>query len=188
MKKYVSNILKIIIALIFVLNIYISSNLLLNMDTYEYTNITDLSKAYDAIPYKGNNKEIIISKDQIEEYDILDTFIGELTAYGPDCRGCDGRGYTAQGYNIIENSIYYEDETFGTLRIVAADRKFYFGTVVRISGVNFFQEPFLAIVLDRGGAITGNKMDLAFETEKNPDVFEVGISRNVKYEVLRYGF
>lgn len=127
----------------------------------------------------------------------IETFTGSLTGYGPDCYGCGGK--TSTGYDLREN-IYYEDAEYGTIRIVAADKYFPFYSIIRISNVPGM-EPFIAIVLDRGGDVgwyrnsetgeimfnsqKGTLFDLAFTTEKDPNI--LGKTNNVKFEVLRSG-
>lgn len=114
----------------------------------------------------------------------LETFTGSLTGYGPDCSGCGGK--TSTGHDL-NSSIYYEDNEYGTVRIVAADRYFPFYSIVRISNVPNI-DSFLAIVLDRGGNVGFNKgtlFDLAFATEKDPNI--LGKTNNVKFEILRSG-
>lgn len=127
----------------------------------------------------------------------LETFTGSLTGYGPDCYGCGGK--TSTGYDLREN-IYYDDAEYGTIRIVAADKYFPFYSIIRISNVPGM-EPFIAIVLDRGGDVgwyrssetgeimfnsqKGTLFDLAFTTEKDPNI--LGKTNNVKFEVLRSG-
>ncbi|MDD2469646.1 MAG: 3D domain-containing protein [Bacilli bacterium] len=120
----------------------------------------------------------------VPEEKILDTFVGQLTGYGPDCVGCSG--ITASGYNVKTGNIYYYDKLYGKIRIVAADRKIPIGSIVRITASKIYAEPITAIVLDRGGAIKGNKMDLLFENEAATRF--VGRQRNVKYEILRQGW
>ena len=120
-----------------------------------------------------------------------------MTGYGPDCYGCGGR--TSSGYDLREK-IYYDDAEYGTIRIVAADKYFPFYSIIRISNVPGM-EPFIAIVLDRGGDVgwyrnsvsgeimfdsqKGTLFDLAFTTEKDPNI--LGKTNNVKFEVLRSG-
>lgn len=114
----------------------------------------------------------------------IETFTGNLTGYGPNCVGCSGK--TSTGYDLTQN-IYYEDTEFGSVRIVAADKYFPFYSIIRISGVPGM-DSFLAIVLDRGGNVgfdKGTLFDLAFSTEKDPNI--LGLTRNVKFEVLRSG-
>ena len=53
-------------------------------------------------------------------------FVGKMTGYGADCIGCSGVGAlscrAADGsrHTLIENGEYYNDATYGTVRIVAA--------------------------------------------------------------------
>lgn len=124
--------------------------------------------------------------NHIEKTDALEIFYGQLTAYGADCYGCSG--ITASGYDIRNGNIYYNDKQYGKIRVVASDRNYKFGTIVRISNLKFYDEPFLAIVLDRGFLIKGDIMDLAFDTVKNPDVMNLGREKNAKFEILRYGW
>ncbi|WP_077603635.1 3D domain-containing protein [Oceanobacillus sojae] len=81
----------------------------------------------------------------------------EMTAYVAFCdTGCTG--VTATGYDV--SSTIYSPEG---LRIVAADPGVLpFGTIIEItSGGNTFQ----AVVLDSGGDINGNRLDLLVESE-----------------------
>ena len=131
---------------------------------------------------------------------VIETFTGTVTAYGPDCVGWIG--ITASGYKVAEKvdgvfktiTITYDDSEFGTLRILAAaNSKFPIGTVVRISGSNI-DGYITGIVLDTGSAMRnewkkGNVlMDLLFESEYNEECPMFGRKRNVTFEVLRYGF
>ena len=108
-----------------------------------------------------------------------------ISHYGPDCQGC-GNGETAAGYNVSGGRITYEDPTYGTLRIVAADRKYPLGTVIRLSQGDFNIN---AIVLDRGGGIGDGKkyqIDLLIESEAACVNYNVYYGANL--EVLRYGY
>lgn len=76
-----------------------------------------------------------------------------VTAYTNDpsnngSRLYNGRALTASGYDVT-NTI-----TYNGMRIVAASAQYPIGTRMHISGIGE------AIVLDRGGAIQGNKLDL----------------------------
>ena len=109
-----------------------------------------------------------------------------ITAYGPDCVGCGGM--VAHGEYVGGGNIYYQDKTFGSVRIVAGDRSLGFGTIVRISGLSAFGGSILAIMLDTGGAIGFNKniyFDLLYESESAASNFG---SPNATFEILRYGF
>lgn len=153
--------------------------------------------AYIIINFVKKNNDLLNEKQNvfengyntanlIEETDALEIFYGQLTAYGADCYGCSG--ITASGYDIRNGNIYYIDKEYSKVRVVAADRNYKFGTIVRISNLKFYDEPVLAIVLDRGFLIKGNIMDLAFDTVENPDVMNLGREKNVKFEILRHGW
>ncbi len=113
-------------------------------------------------------------------------FMGTLTAYGPDCPGCSGNSACPPRQNFKNGNIYFEDQTYGTVRVVAADRSIPCGSIVRISGINIYIEPILAIVMDRGGSVTGNHMDLLFTSQSNLEGFAT--SNNIKFEIIRYGW
>ncbi len=112
-------------------------------------------------------------------------FNGKLTAYGPDCPGCSGNSACPPRQNFKNGNIYFEDQVYGTVRVVAADRSIPCGSIVRISGISIYSEPVLAIVMDRGGAVTGNHMDLLFTSQSNLEGFTTS---NVKFEIIRYGW
>lgn len=106
---------------------------------------------------------------------------GKMSGYGPDCIGCSG--YLANGTYVGGGNIYYDDSEYGRVRIVAGDKKFKFGTIVRIN------DSMLAIVLDRGGSIGVEKkfmFDLLYESEAEAN--RNGVSSNTKFEILRNGF
>ena len=74
--------------------------------------------------------------------------------------GCSGT--TAAGYNV-SNTIYYNDEEYGQVRIVAMSSNYPLYSIIRIN--NYPSGPIIAIVLDRGGAIQGTKIDLLCVSE-----------------------
>ncbi len=119
----------------------------------------------------------------------LATYTGRITAYGPDCYGCTS-GKTASGQYVKDGNIYYNDATFGNIRIVAADSSIPFGTIVKISGLNISNDPILAIVLDRGGAIGFAEgkhayFDLLYKTEADASTFGRPMAT---FEILRNGY
>ncbi len=80
----------------------------------------------------------------------------EVTAYSPDARSCGiwADGYTASGKSVETNGGF----------LVAADTKLLpFGTLVAIPGYNDGKP---VPVLDRGGAIKGQKLDLLYPTHE----------------------
>ena len=114
------------------------------------------------------------------------SFVGQMTAYKATCVGCTGYVSCPPRQDVRNNNIYFEDNTYGTLRIMAADPALPCGTVVKISNLTFSSEPVMGIVLDRGGVIKGNIMD--FLIGENDDANVVGRQFNVQYEVVRWGW
>lgn len=112
-------------------------------------------------------------------------FNGKLTAYGPDCPGCSGNSACPPRQNFKNGNIYFDDQIYGKVRVVAADRSIPCGSIVRISGIGIYNEPILAIVMDRGGAVNGSHMDLLFTSQTNLEGFTTS---NVKFEIIRYGW
>ena len=118
--------------------------------------------------------------------DVKNTLVGTMSGYGPDCRGCSGG--LAAGWNARNGNIYYNDATYGKIRIVAGDRSLPFGTIIRVVNSNV-GVPFYAIVLDRGGDIgVGRRymFDLLFASEA--DASRWGLSKNTTVEIVRYGY
>jgi 3D (Asp-Asp-Asp) domain-containing protein len=76
-----------------------------------------------------------------------------VTAYCPctECCGPDAHGVTASGRPVTANGG----------KFVAADRSIPFGTMLVIPGYNGGRP---VEVLDRGGAIKGNRLDVYFPT------------------------
>jgi 3D (Asp-Asp-Asp) domain-containing protein len=112
------------------------------------------------------------------------SFVGIMTGYGPDCVGCGGRVSCQPRPNVQNGNIYFEDATYGKVRIVAADSNIPCGTMMKISNTIQSAEPMIAIVLDRGGAIKGKKIDLLFESESTAGPTE----RNVVFDIVRWGW
>lgn len=131
----------------------------------------------------------VVKYDPIDtsNYPVLNSYTNlVMTGYGYDCRGCT-TGKTASGYSI-RDTIYYDDPTFGTLRIVAMDKSIPMYSIVRISNINGM-EPILAIVLDRGGGISFSKsiqIDLVVESEAIAKT-TIGKKYNVTCDILRSG-
>ena len=93
-----------------------------------------------------------------------DVRLYRVTAYCP-CRKCCGKwadGYTASGHKIESGDL-----------IVAAPPDMPFGTVLEIPGYGRCR------VQDRGGAITGNRLDVLFATH------EEALQWGVKYLKVR---
>ncbi len=117
--------------------------------------------------------------------DVLETVVGTMSGYGLDCKGCSG--VVGARYDAKGNNLRYNDPVYGECRIVAGDKKYPYGTIVRVKNSKI--GTFNAIVLDRGGDIGIGKrymFDLLFMTEK--ESYDFGLSRNTTFEILRYGY
>ena len=122
---------------------------------------------------------------------------GSTTGYGADCVGCSGNVAcsTINGtHNLIRDGVYYNDSKYGNVRIIAADNSLYScGTIIEID--NGIMDPFMAIVLDTGGAMrsawsNGNILiDIAFPYEYSNGINNAtNKSGNVKLKIYRYGW
>ena len=137
------------------------------------------------------NEVIEVGRGPVSEY------FGSTTGYGADCVGCSGNVAcsTSNGvHNLIRDGVFYNDSKYGNVRIVAADNsKFSCGTVMEID--NGIMDPFMAIVLDTGGAMrsawnNGNILiDIAFSYENSNGINNAtNRSGNVKFKVYRNGW
>lgn len=122
---------------------------------------------------------------------------GSTTGYGADCVGCSGNVAcsTRKGsHNLITDGVYFDDSEYGNVRIIAADNSlFSCGTVMEVD--NGVMDPFMAIVLDTGGAMrsawsSGNILiDIAFSYENSKGINNAtNKSGNVKFKVYRNGW
>ena len=120
-------------------------------------------------------------------YTPISSFNAELTGYGADCEGCSGILACAPITNVFEKGIYFEDATYGTVRVVAASREYPCGTIMRFKNKKLDDEPIIAIVMDRGGVIVDNRLDLLTESEAYSEKY-VGRIYDLKVDVLRRGW
>ena len=117
----------------------------------------------------------------------LEVQTGAISSYGPDCVGCSGT--LASGFYAGNGNIYYQDSTYGSVRIVAGDRSYPFGTIVRFNNLPNFESEVYAIILDRGGAIGKNRsalFDLLIDDTSS--YLNFGMARNVNCDILRIGY
>ena len=71
-------------------------------------------------------------------------------------------------------------------RIIAADKKYPYGSIMRIKSS---RAEFLAIVMDRGGDIGfGRRFDVDLLCESEASANSYGTTYNVTFEILRYGY
>ena len=109
------------------------------------------TKADVTRPAALNQPETKVASEPSEQWQ---TVRMRVTGYCA-CRKCCGRfadGITACGHKIKRGDAF-----------VAADKKYSFGTEMIVAGYNNDQP---IKVLDRGGAIRGNKLDLFFHSHK----------------------
>lgn len=142
---------------------------------------------YDNSNHTLKVKEVINMKEA-KEYGPLSpiSFIGQMTAYSPICVGCTGKVSCPPRQDVRNGNIYYNDDFYGKIRILAADPSIPCGSIVKISNLTFSSEPIMGIVLDRGGAIKGNIMDFLVSETDNMDI--VGRQHNVNFEIVRWGW
>ena len=149
-----------------------------------------------------NNNETVIESPKNAEIEIGTgdeaNYVGKMTGYGADCKGCSGSGTLAcktkdgSYYSLTRNGMTYNDDEYGEVRIIAAALdKFPCGTIIKVENPNL--GTFNAIVLDTGGAMKTAwengivHIDLAYVTESDPAI-HLSTSSNVKYSVQRWGF
>lgn len=138
-----------------------------------------------SVENKEDVTEEVSSPVQEKPSDILETQVGSLSGYGPDCVGCSG--FLASGLDVRGGNIYYSDPTYGNVRILAGDRSYPYGTIVRVKGSRLSE--FIGIVLDRGGAVGFGKshlFDLLYKT--SVEALKNEVSYNTTFEILRYGY
>jgi len=112
-------------------------------------------------------------------------FDGVMTGYGPDCEGCGGKTGCPPRQNVKNGNIYFNDQEYGKIYIVATDSRIPCGSVIKVRNSNVSNE-FTAIALDRGSAIKENKMDLLVESERYSSI-NIG-KQKVIYEIIRWGW
>lgn len=136
-----------------------------------------------------------IDKDKIEQaqrelykeglYNPLFTFNGDLTGYVGDCPLCTGYLACPPRTNVLKEGIYFNDATYGNIRIVASSRNYPCGTILEFQVNKLSSEPIIAIVLDRG--VGGNDIDLLTDSQDYA-IKNIGRVRNQEFKVLREGW
>lgn len=119
------------------------------------------------------SKELTPAKQVENKGSSVGTF--NATYYGMDCNGCSGR--TASGFNTKGRTHY------NGMRILAADTSILpLGTIVQVQGSAIGS--FTGIVMDRGGAIKGKRLDILVGSEA--ESYSLG-RQNVNVNVVSYG-
>lgn len=118
-------------------------------------------------------------------------FTGKLTTYGGDCAGGNGTSSTGiklspitgvQGSNSPK--LTYNGRSYYCL---AADPSIPFGTIIEITNHNLsIESTAYGIVVDRGGAIKGNKIDIFNGTEAGK-YFTGGTSKDTQFKIISIG-
>lgn len=149
-------------------------------------------------PVENIVEETINDSNDNETESTQAVYVGKMTGYGADCNGCSGvgtlscRALDGSRHTLSIDGEYYYDDTYGSVRIVAADlSQFPCGTIVEVDHPNL--GTFYAVVLDTGGSVqrawqNGTVwMDLAFKTETDPNIYS-STSNNTTYSVQRWGW
>ena len=142
---------------------------------------TNVNKALDIEVIENSQKELY----KFSLYDPIYSFVGELTGYAGDCPLCSGYLARPPRTNVLKEGIYYNDNVYGTVRIVASSKNYPCGTIIRFKVNKISEEPIIAIILDRG--VGGNDIDLLTENEDYA-IKSVGRVKNTTFEVLRNGW
>jgi 3D (Asp-Asp-Asp) domain-containing protein len=123
-----------------------------------------------------------------------------ISRYGFDCKGCgvdkDGSSGTASGIRLRGVSVRQSDGTwkdgltYDGYYLVASDQAFPLCTVLEISNHKFsgsgieYNVPFKVLVVDRGGYITTNKLDLFIGYSANVNTIKSVSSAGTKVTVV----
>ncbi len=184
----IRNQLCVILALVVMFFIIASGNQKEELISYDVSSINSIQAVHLVSKYNPEVVETIYASNISEVLTYGKTnpviFQGTMTGYGPDCVGCTGIAACPPRTDVRYGNVYFSDNDYGTVRIVAADSSIPCGTIVKISG-DRLNEQITAVVLDRGGAIKGTLMDLLMPTEKSTSV--IG-RQKVTYEIVRWGW
>ena len=118
----------------------------------------------------------------VQKTDVLETFSGKLSYYTANCNGCSGY---ASGYYVGDGRLYYHDNTYGDVRIIAAGPEIARYSIVRIKNSSLGSNV-IAIVLDRGGDI-GQGRKFLIDMLTNDSESKGGVEQNIVVELLRKG-
>lgn len=120
-------------------------------------------------------------------------FSGRMTTYGGDCYGCTGGASSGLSLSPVTGvngsntaKLSYNG---GQYYCLAADPSIPFGTIIKITNHNLgIEDVAYGIVVDRGGSIKENKIDI-FQGSENGGVryFSGGTSPNARFEIVSVG-
>lgn len=118
-------------------------------------------------------------------------FTGKLTTYGGDCAG--GNGTSSSGISLSPTTGVKGSHSAklryngGSYYCLAADPSIPFGTIIKITNHNLgIESTAYGIVVDRGGAIKKNHIDIFNGTEAGK-YFRGGSSSNTQFEIVSVG-
>ena len=194
MKKLITMLLKrlfVVVFILFLLMIVVSGGSAKTNYVANISNIKSLQAVHIVQKYDNLEEELevrrVANMQEAKEFGEKGpiSFVGQMTSYGPDCVGCSGIVACPPRLDV-SNNIYYEDNDYGTIRILAADRNIPCGSIMKISNLTHTDQEMIGIVLDRGGAIKGNIIDLLSESEAASS--DVGREKDVIFEVVRWGW
>lgn len=182
MRKYIlTKIFNTIKMLIIIPVLFLTTKVSINTSVLATAFNDNLNKTIDKSVMVSAQKELYLEG----VYDPLYSFNGDLTGYAGDCPLCTGYLACPPRTNVLKEGIYYNDKTYGTVRIVASSKNYPCGTILQFDVDKLSDEPIIAIVLDRG--VGGNSIDLLTENEDYARKY-VGRVRNQTFEVLREGW
>lgn len=176
----------IIIALFFIVA---SGNKTITITTNNVTSVKSIQAVHLISKYNPKivKTKIVDTFDEVIKYGKIAPikFDGTMTGYGPDCEGCGGRVGCPPRQNVKNGNIYFYDQEYGKVNIVATDKRIPCGSMIKITNSTLGPE-IIAIALDRGGAIKGTLMDFLTVSEKDSSK-KIGRQR-VTYEIVRWGW
>ena len=164
-----------------------------------------LVEGEDGINYTYENGITKVLKEPVNKVIEIGTgrageYVGRLTNYGGDCLGCSKTAVVAcrtkngKSWSLFKNGIYYPDDEYGKVRIIAADLGgFPCGTIIEVKSSNLGD--FMGIVMDTGYTMREKlkegiyHFDVAYQTEKDENIrFATNMSGNVEFNVQRWGW
>lgn len=175
MKRVISRTIRTFIIILFVMS---STSYVYKIESKSYS---------DSKNKTVNLSTMALKAKEFKENDIYsakDTFTGDLTGYVFNCPLCNGTLGCMRSYDITDGKDYYNDGTYGRVKIVASSTNLPCGSIVRFNSSRVSNEPIIAIVLDRG--VRGNALDLLSPTL---EYAYNNVGRSViTYDVLRFGY
>lgn len=148
--------------------------------------VTVIKQQADIVIEEQAKQEVLEESTEVlkeEQNDVIKSYTGKMSFYSANCRGCSG--LTSTGTDISDGKLYYQDNQYGNVRIIAAGVEIKKWSIVRLKNTSL-GDNILAIVLDRGGAIGEGRtflIDMLTNSIENKD----GVENNIIVEVVRDG-